>query len=94
MNLDPEILHRPIISNPGPCSKGVLTADKQGDRCEGAVFRLEALQERSQCQGIQCGVEESSVDEREGVQSIHYTIQVRKRVSVVLDATSTYWIQG
>lgn len=57
--------------NPGGCIRGLLTSDEQRDRCKGTVFRLEALQERSQCQGIQCGVEESGVNERESVQSVH-----------------------
>lgn len=35
------------------------------------MLRLEAFQERSQGQSIQCGVEETSVDDREGVQAIH-----------------------
>lgn len=58
------------------------------------MFRLEALQERSQSQHIQCGVEESGVNDGIGVQSVHYIIQIRKLASIVMATGRTYWFQG
>jgi len=78
----------------GPYGKKILTSDEQRDRCEGAVFRLEALQERSQGKSIQQGVEKTGVNENKGVQPVHYIIQISKVAKFIQATRRTYRFQS